>query len=88
MEKIKRYTTTGWWVPATSKQAIPMLSILKKNRMLRTVFDMRLQNENIVKDVTPFPDQDTIQNDVARVPYRSKLDMSEAYGLRHTSRRV
>jgi hypothetical protein len=35
MEKIQRYTTAGWWVPATAKQAIPMLSIPKKNRMLR-----------------------------------------------------
>jgi hypothetical protein len=38
MEKIQRYTTTGWWVPATAKQAIPMLSIPKKNGTLRTVF--------------------------------------------------
>ena len=33
----------------------------------------------MVKDVTPFPDQDIICNDIARVAYRSKLDMSEAY---------
>jgi hypothetical protein len=70
MEKIQRYTTAGCWVPATAKQAIPMLSTPKKNRTLRTVFDMRLQNENIKKDVNSFPDQDTIWNDVARVPYR------------------
>ena len=31
------------------------------------------------KDVSPFLDQDTIHHDVARAPYRSKLDMSEAY---------
>jgi Reverse transcriptase (RNA-dependent DNA polymerase) len=40
---------------------------------------MRLQNENTIKDVTPFLDQDTIRNDVARAPFCSKLDMSEAY---------
>ena len=33
----------------------------------------------MVKDVTPFPDQDIIRNNMARVAYRSKLNMSEAY---------
>ena len=33
----------------------------------------------MVKDVTPFPDQDIIHNDMARAAYRSKLNMSEAY---------
>ena len=33
----------------------------------------------MVKDVTPFPDQDIICNDMARVAYHSKLNMSEAY---------
>jgi hypothetical protein len=32
-----------------------------------------------VRDVTPFPDQDIIRNDIARATYRTKLDMSEAY---------
>ena len=56
-----------------------MLCILKKNGKLRTVFNLRMQNENTEKDVSPFPDQDTIWHDVARAAYRSKLDMSEAY---------
>jgi Reverse transcriptase (RNA-dependent DNA polymerase) len=51
----------------------------KKNGTLRTVFDLWEQNENTVKDVTPFPDQDIIRNDIARAAYRTKLDMSEAY---------
>ena len=29
--------------------------------------------------MTPFPDQDIICNDISRVTYHSKLDMSEAY---------
>ena len=60
-------------------QAVPMLCIPKKNGKLHTVFDLREQNDNMVKDVTPFPDQDIIHNDIARVAYRSKLDMSKAY---------
>ena len=64
-QKIKRYTTAGWWVPAAAKQATPMLCIPKKNSTLRTVFDLRQQNENTWKDVTPFPDQDAIRHDIA-----------------------
>ena len=33
----------------------------------------------MIKDVTLFPDQDQIQMDVARAPYRSKIDLSNAY---------
>ena len=66
-------------MPAAAKQATPMLCIPKKNRTLRTVFDLRQQNENTWKDVTPFPDQDTIRHDIARAKFRSKLDMTEAY---------
>ena len=57
------------------KQAVPMLCVLKKNGKLRMVFDLRMQNENMEKDVSPFPDQDTIWHDVAHAAYRSKLDM-------------
>jgi len=56
-----------------------MLCILKKNGKLRMVFDLHQQNDNTEKDVSPFPDQDVIQHDIARAAYRSKLDMSEAY---------
>ena len=56
-----------------------MLCILKKNGKLRTVFNLCQQNHNTEKGVSPFLDQDTIRHDVAHAPYRSKLDMSEAY---------
>jgi len=56
-----------------------MLCILKKNGKLRTVFDLCMQNDNTEKDVSPFPDQDTIRHNIARAVYRSKLDMSEVY---------
>ena len=78
-QKIERYTAAQWWIPAVAHQVVPMLYIPKKNSKLCTVFDLREQNDNTVKDVTPFPDQDIIRNDMARVAYRSKLNMSEAY---------
>jgi hypothetical protein len=79
MEKINRYTCAVWWEAKTTEQAAPLLCIIKKNGKLRTVMDLRLRNDNTVHDLTPMPDQDRIRNDVARAPYRSKLDMSDAY---------
>ena len=60
-------------------QVVPMLCIPKKNGKLHTVFNLQEQNDNTVKDVTLFPGQDIIHNDMARAAYRSKLNMSEAY---------
>ena len=77
--KIERYTAVGWWIPAVDKQATPMLCIPKKNSKLRTVFNLRQQNNNTWKDVTPFPEQDTISHGNACAQFRSKLDMIEAY---------
>ena len=62
---------------------VPMLCIPKKNSKLCTVFNLQEQNDNMVKDVTPFPDQDIIHNDMARAAYCSKLDMSEVYEQIH-----
>ena len=56
-----------------------MLCIPKKNSTLRTVFDLRQQNNNTWKDVTPFPEQDAIRHNIAYAQFRSKLDMTEAY---------
>ena len=30
-QKIERYTTAQWWIPAVAHQVVPMLCILKKN---------------------------------------------------------
>lgn len=79
MEKINRYAAANWWVPATVPQAAPLLCIAKKSGGLRTVVDCRKRNDNTVKDVTPFPDQEQIRQDVARAPIRSKIDLSDAY---------
>ena len=79
MEKIDRYLAAGWWEEKNVPQASPLLCIPKKDGRLRTVVDCRERNLNTIKDLTPFPDQDMIRNDVARAPFRSKLDMSDAY---------
>jgi len=64
--KINCYVNTGWWEPRSVKQVAPLLCIPKKDGKLRTVVDVRQQNDNMVKDVTPLPDQEVIREDVAR----------------------
>ena len=53
----------------------------KNPNELRTVFDLREQNANTHKDLTPMPDQDAIRHAVAKARYRSKCDISNAYEL-------
>ena len=79
LEKINNYLESGWWEPCQTDQAAPMLCIPKKNGDLRAVCDLRQRNENTVKDVTPFPDQDQIRHDCARAAEVSKIDLTNAY---------
>jgi len=79
MDKLRQYVNSGWWIPKAVPQAAPLLCIPKKTGKLRTVVDCRQRNDNTIKDVTPFPDQDQIRMDVARAKYRSKIDLSNAY---------
>ena len=39
-QKIERYTTAQWWIPALAHHVVPMLCIPKKNGKLCTVFDL------------------------------------------------
>ena len=39
-QKIERYTTAQWWIPAVVHQVVPMLYIPKKNSKLHTVFNL------------------------------------------------
>ena len=79
MEKIECYVMAGWWEEMNVPQASSLLCIPKKDGRLRIVVDCHKRNLNTVKDLTPFPDQDMICNDIARAPYCTKLDMSDAY---------
>ena len=79
IQKIDRYTAAGWWKHANVPSAAPMICVYKKDRHLWTVIDGCKRNDNTIKDVTPFTDQDAIRHDVARAKFRTKLDMSDAY---------
>ena len=75
VEKIQLYTSAKWWIMVSVPQAALMLCIPKKTGKLRTMIDCRKCNDNTVKDVTPFPDQDQIWMDVMTVKYCSKIDL-------------
>jgi hypothetical protein len=72
-EKIEKYCQAGWWHPACAEQAALMLVIPKKTGAIHTVVNAKKRNDNMVKDVTPFPDQDLICLDVARANHHSKI---------------
>jgi hypothetical protein len=79
LDKIQKYTKAQWWVEGTT-DAQPMLCLFKKDKQtLQTVIDLQKRNENTVKDLTPFPDQDEIRESVVQVKFHSKLDMTSAY---------
>jgi hypothetical protein len=79
MEKIMWYTWAGWWELVQTDQAAPMLCILKKSGLLRTAIDVCKQNNNTVKDIMPFLDQDQIRLDVVRAKIWLKIDFSDTY---------
>ncbi len=54
-------------------QAVPLMCIPKKDEHLRTVIDARQRNENMVKDVTPLPDQEKVRFE-ARKPQQREID--------------
>jgi len=56
-----------------------MLCIPKKSGLLCTAIDARQQNDNTIKDVMPFLDQDQIHLDIARAKIWLKIDFSDAY---------
>jgi hypothetical protein len=80
IDKIQKYKDAGWWEERNVSQAAPMMCVYKKDgAKLRTIIDGRKRNDNMEKDITPFPDQEQIRHDVARSKYQSKIDMSNAY---------
>jgi hypothetical protein len=80
MVKIEKYVAAGWWFEGVAEDAAPMMCLFKKDKVtIRTVVNLRKRNDNTVKDLTPFPDQDEIREGMAQAKYRSKLDMTSAY---------
>ena len=79
LEKLQAYSDASWWMPKAVPQATPLLCIPKKTGKLRTVVNCHQQNNNMMKDVTPFLDQDKIRMNITQAKFRSKINLSNAY---------
>jgi hypothetical protein len=55
------------------------LDRLQKSGAIRTVIDAGQCNENTIPDVKLLPDQEAVRNNVARVRFRTKIDLSDAF---------
>ena len=82
-EKRDAYLRTGRWEITSAGNTVPMLLIPKPHTsnpvLLRTVVDLRERNKNTVKMTSPLPDMEGMLRRAASRPYRTLLDMKNAY---------
>ena len=82
-EKRDAYLKTGRWEITSAGNTVPMLLIPKPHTsnpvLLRTVVDLRERNKNTVKMTSPLPDMEGMLRRAASRPYRTLLDMKNAY---------
>lgn len=84
IEKRNAYIGSGRWEITNSRNTVPMMFIPKPGKpgeelRLRTVKDLRPRNANTHKLISPLPDIDGIMRRVASKPYRSLIDLKDAY---------
>ena len=81
-EKRDAYIKTGRWKITSARNTVPMLLIPKpgtKPPLLRTVVDLRERNSNTRKLTSPLPDMEGMLRRVASKPFRTTLDLKNAY---------
>ena len=81
-EKRDAYIKTGRWKVTSARNTVPMLLIPKpgtKPLQLRTVVDLRERNSNTRKLTSPLPDMEGMLRRVASKPFRTTLDLKNAY---------
>ena len=81
-EKRDAYIKTGRWKVTSARNTVPMLLIPKpgtKPPQLRTVVDLRERNSNTRKLTSPLPDMEGMLRRVASKPFRTTLDLKNAY---------
>jgi len=88
VEKRDTYLCTGCWEVTNASNTIPMLLIMKPQKpgepaLLRTVFDLRTQNENTHKMTSPLPDPEGILRWAAHHHCCSMMDGKDAYKQIH-----
>ena len=81
-EKRDAYLKTGRWEITSAGNTVPMLLIPKPHThppLLRTVFDLRERNKNTKRLTSPLPDMEGMLRRTASKPFRTMLDMKNAY---------
>ena len=81
-EKRDAYIKTGRWKITSARNTVPMLLIPKPGTnppQLRTVVDLRERNSNTKKLTSPLPDMEGMLRRIASKPYRTTLDLKNAY---------
>ena len=70
----------GIGVNGPAPYAAPIFGVPKKvPGEIRWVIDLKERNHYTIRDYTPIPNQLIIRNDASSHPFRSKIDMSNAY---------
>ena len=77
---LQEWKKNGIAVNGPAPYAAPIFGVPKKAPgEIRWVIDLKERNRYTIRDYTPIPNQPIIRNDVASHPFRSKIDMSNAY---------
>ena len=77
---LQEWKENGIAVNGPAPYAAPIFGVAKKAPgEIRWVIDLEERNRYTVRDYMPISNQPIIRNDVASHPFRSKIDMSNAY---------
>ena len=77
---LQQWKENGIAVNGPAPYAAPIFGVPKKALgEIRLVIDLKEWNRYTIRDYTPIPNQPIIRNDIASHPFRSKIDMSNAY---------
>ncbi|KAK4699156.1 hypothetical protein P7C70_g7110, partial [Phenoliferia sp. Uapishka_3] len=75
----EKHVSAGLWIPATSRNADPMMPVTKKDGKLRPVVDLRRRNANTVKLSMPLVDADQIRSVLAAHRFHFELDVKGCF---------
>ena len=77
---LQEWKENGIAINGPAPYAAPIFGVPKKAPgEIRWVIDLKERNRYTIRDYTPISNQPIIRNDVASHPFRSKIDMSNAY---------
>ena len=79
-EKLASDLAVGRIRQSTSPYASPMFCVPKKDKLPRFVIDLKRRNSNTISRSTSIANQQAILAKMASAPYRSKIDLLDAYG--------